>query len=222
VDSLGRRITQSVNVSGNYSLSGNINYGFKWRMPDINFNLNSNISKNKNVSYVNGEQNITNSGNYTLGMYAGKYKEKKFDISFSASATYTSSNSSIQTNITTKYWSYNLQPNLDIFLPLNTQVHSDLSYTYRQRTLVFENNTNVALWNAWIGKKLLKGDQLLIKISGNDILNQNKGITRNVSSNFISQNTYSTIQRYFMLSVVWNFTKTGTTAPNGSGMIIMN
>jgi hypothetical protein len=29
----------------------------------------------------------------------------------------------------------------------------------------------------------------------------------------ISQNVYSTIQRYFMLSVIWNFNKAGTPAP---------
>jgi hypothetical protein len=70
----------------------------------------------------------------------------------------------------------------------------------------------VFLWNAWIGKKLLKNDALLIKASVNDLLNENIGFNRQVNSNFITQNTYSTIQRYFMLSVIWNFNKTGTPA----------
>jgi hypothetical protein len=221
VDTLGRKITQSINVSGNYSLTANINYGFKWKQPDINFNLNSNISRNRNVNVVNSEQNITNSGNYTLGLYAGKYKEKKMDLSFQASATYTTSVSSIQNSFVTKYWSYNLQPNVDLFFPLNLQLHTDMNYTFRQRTSAFDNDATVALWNAWVGKKLLKGDQLLVKISANDILDQNKGITRNVTSNFISQNSYTTIQRYFMLSLVWNFTKSGVAAPN-NGMIIVD
>jgi hypothetical protein len=63
------------------------------------------------------------------------------------------------------------------------------------------------LLNAWFGKKMLPGDALVIKISGNDILNQNIGFNRNVSTNYVVQNTYSTIQRYFTLSAVWNFTK---------------
>ena len=222
VDTLGRKITQAINVSGNYNFSGNINYSFKWKKPDIYIGLNANIFENRNNSVVNNEQNTTNSSNYTFGFNINKYKEKKIDCSFRASATYTTSTSSIQTNLTTKYWTYNLSPNLDFFLPLNMQIHSDLDYSYRQRTSAFDNNNNVALWNAWFGKKLLKGDQLLIKVSANDILNQNKGISRNVSSNFISQNSYSTIQRYFMLSFVWNFTKTGTTAPSGGGIMIVN
>ncbi|SRR5579871_739895 len=222
VDTIGRKITQSINVGGNYSLSANINYGFKWKKPDIFINVNANVGENRNNSIVNNEMNTTNSGDYTFGFYVGKYKEKKIDCSFRASATYTTSTSSIQTDFITKYWSYNLHPDLDFFLPLNTQIHTDLDYTFRQRTSAFDNNTNVALWNAWFGKKFLKNDALLIKVSANDILNQNKGITRNVSSNFISQNTYTTIQRYFMITAVWNFTKAGTKAPSGGGMMFIS
>ena len=222
VDSIGRKITQAVNVNGNYSISANINYGFKWKKPDINFNLSSNISKNRYLSYVNSLLNTTNSGDYTLGLFAGKFKEKKIDISFQASVTYTNSKSSIQSSGSVHYWSYNLNPNADFFLPLALQIHSDLNYTFRQRTSAFDNNANVALWNAWFGKKFLKGEKLLIKVSANDILNQNKGITRNVNSNFISQNTSNSIQRFYLLSLVWNFSKAGTDAPQNNGMMIIN
>jgi len=222
VDTLGRKITQSINVSGNYTLSANIDYGFKWKKPDIYFGPRIGVSKNRNNSIVNNEQNTTNSNNYTFGLYVSKYKEKKIECSLNTSATYTTSTSSIQAGFGTKYWTYNLHPDFDFFLPLKFQLHTDLDYTFRQRTSVFDNNTNIAFWNAWFGKKILKGDQLLIKVSANDILNQNKGITRNVSSNFISQQSYSTIQRYFMLSVVWNFTKTGTASPSGGGMMFVN
>jgi hypothetical protein len=68
--------------------------------------------------------------------------------------------------------------------------------------------------NAWLGKKFLKGDALLVKVSGNDLLNQNIGFNRSATSNFITQTTFSNIKRFYMLSVVWNFTKAGTPAPN--------
>ncbi len=222
VDTLARRITQSINVNGNYSLNANLNYGFKWTKPDINFNLSGNIGQNRNVNVVNGEQNVTNSDNYTFDFYIGKYKEKKYDFSLNGSATYTTSTSSIQENISTRYWTYIIHPDINVNLPLKMEVHTDLNYTFRQRTSAFDNNSNVALWNAWFGKKLLKNDALLIKISGNDILNQNKGIQRNVNSNFISQSTNSTIQRYFMLSFTWNFAKAGSVAPQGGGMMIVD
>jgi len=71
----------------------------------------------------------------------------------------------------------------------------------------------VVLLNASIEKKMLKKDQLVLRLSGNDLLNQNIGLNRQVGSNNITQTTYTTIRRYFMLSLVWNFTKMGGAAP---------
>ncbi len=92
-------------------------------------------------------------------------------------------------------------------------MHTEVDANFRQKTSAFDFNTNVILWNAWIGKKFFKGDALLLKVSANDLLNQNIGFNRSVNSNFISQNTYSAIQRYVLFSVVWNFNKAGTPAP---------
>ena len=207
VDSLGRRVSQSINVDGNNALSGYLYYGFK--LFGANLGLNSNISSSRNVNVVNNLQNTTNSHNYTIGAYAGKQVEKLYDNSISVNATYTTSNSSIQKNISTHYWIYNIRPDIDFFLPLKLQLHSDCDFIFRQKTGIFDNDTRVILWNAWLGKKLLKGDAMVIKVSANDILNNNIGFNRTVNTNYIAQNTYSTIQRYFMLSVVWNFNKNG-------------
>ena len=213
VDSNGKRTYQSINVDGNRSVSGYFGYGFKWKKPALNVRFNSNFSNVRNVSIVNNITNVTNSNNYTLGAGLYKSKDKKYEIGLQGSATYTNSHSSVQTNIKTNYWTFNVQPNIDVFLPKKFQVHSDVDANFRQKTSAFDFNTNVILWNAWIGKKFLKGDALLIKISANDLLNQNIGFNRTVNNNFISQNTYSTIQRFVMFSVVWNFNKAGTPAP---------
>jgi len=213
VDSLGRRIYQSVNVDGNRSFSAYMGYGFKIKKIGTRLDFNGNINNSHYVNIVNNVLNVTKSGNYTFGIYLNKEKEKKYSINFSGNATYTNSTSSIQKDVKTKYWTFDLNPNFDVFLPKKFQIHSDADFSFRQKTNVFDDNTNVILWNAWIGKKFLKNDALLIKASANDILNQNIGFNRTVNSNYISQNTYTTIRRYFLLSVVWNFTKAGIKMP---------
>jgi len=213
VDSTGKRTSQTVNLDGNKNISGWLGYGFKWKKPDIRIGLNGNIRMSRYAGIVNDILNVTKSGNYTLQLYLNKSKDKKYELRLEGNATYTNSRSSVQNNIKTNYWTYNIQPSFDIFLPKKFQLHSELDANFRQKTSAFDFNTNVVLWNAWFGKKFLKGDVLLVKASANDLLNQNVGFSRQVNSNFISQNTYSTIQRFFMLSVVWNFTKAGTPAP---------
>ena len=213
VDSAGRSVHQYVNVTGTWSLNGYLSYSFKWKKPDIRFNIHGNANENSNSGIVNGLTNDTRSGTWSLGTGIYKSKEKKFFASIDLNASYTTSSSSINTGIVTQYWTYEIQPGGDLYLPLKFQLHADADINLRQKTPTFQTNNNVVLINAWLGKKLLNHDALLIKVSVNDLLDQNIGFNRTVNSNIITQNTYSTIRRFGMLSVVWNFTKAGTTAP---------
>src|SRR5206468_2766546 len=129
------------------------------------------------------------------------------------SATYTTSKSSVQQNTTTNYWTFDADPSIKLYLPHKFQINTDCDFNLKQKTAVFNGNNNVVFWNAWIGRTFTKKDALLVKIVGHDLLDQNIGFNRTVNSNFITQNTYSTIKRYFLLSVVWNFNKAGTKAP---------
>ena len=212
IDSIGRRTTQVINVNGNYSIEGYLDYSFKLKKIGLNIDLNGNINTNRNANLVNNELNITRSENYTTGFSIGKTVDKVYDNSINANATYTTSTSSIQNSLTTHYWTYTVTPNFDFYIPHHFQLHTDCNFTIRQKTSVFTTNNNVILWNAWFGKKLLKNDALLLKIAANDILNQNKGFSRTENTNIITQNTYTSIKRYLMLSVVWNFSKNGPKA----------
>lgn len=205
VDSLGRKVSQAINVNGNRNLSGRISYGFELFGAHVGFN--GSASDARFINIVNSRENTTQSNTYSLGFSAGKTVEKLYANSISGNITYTTSQSSIQQNVGIRYWTYNIRPDLDFYLPLKMQIHTDCDFIFRQKTSVFDNNNNVVLLNAWLGKKLLKGDAMLIKVSVNDLFNQNIGFNRTVNSNFITENTYTTIQRYFMLSAVWNFTK---------------
>jgi hypothetical protein len=44
-------------------------------------------------------------------------------------------------------------------------------------------------------------------VVAHDILNQNIGFNRTINSNFISEQRYDRLSRYFLLSVAWNFNK---------------
>ncbi len=213
VDSTGKRVNQYVNVNGTYNFGGYFSYSFKWKKPDIRFNLHGNPNISDNISIINGLRNIAHSEVWSVGPGIYKSKEKKYDIGVDFNASYTTSRSTINTGVVTQYWTFEIQPDGNLYLPLKFQLHADADINLRQKTAVFSTNNNVVLINTWVGKKFFKKDQLLIKVAVNDLLNQNVGFNRTVNSNFISQNTYSTIKRFGMLSVVWNFTKAGTPAP---------
>ena len=214
VDSTGKQITQAVNVSGNHNFQGWFGYGFKLKGPDMNLNFNGSFNQTDNVTVVNHFNNLTRSATYGGGLSVYKSKEKKYEVYLNANVNYTTSTSSVDPAMTTHYFTWSIDPNADLFLPWHLQIHADANINLRQKTPVFTTNNNVFLVNGWIGKKMLKNDQLILKAAVNDLFDQNLGFNRNVNSSFITQTTYSTIRRYFLFSVVWNFTKAGIPVPN--------
>jgi hypothetical protein len=84
-----------------------------------------------------------------------------------------------------------------------------------QKTSVFVNQKDVYILSPSIRKVISKNDSWEVKLFVNDLLNQNIGVNRNISSNFISETTTQTIQRYFLLSLIYNFSKNGKPQNNG-------
>jgi hypothetical protein len=209
----GKTTYQYVNVNGNFSGNISVSYNTKFKKWDLNYGGSFQSSWGRNINYVNQQRNSNNSGNFALSLDLLKNKPNKYSLTLEAQAAYNTNESSLQKEQNNNYWSYALAPDIDVYLPLKFQVHTDLNYTIQQKTATFTDNLHVALWNAWIGKKFFRNEALELRIAGNDLLNQNRGIRRNAYNNIITQNIYTTIRRYFMLSVIWNF-KTGMNTAN--------
>ena len=216
LDATGKRTNQYVNVNGTYSYNGATSYSWTWKKLNIHpwFGVTANGSNSVNI--VNGVPNTTSSGTYGFGPGFWTSKEKKFDFNMDVTFAYTTSKSTINPGVITHYWTYSFSPSGNLYLPLKFQLHAEADIQLRQKTSVFDNNNNVVKLDVWFGKKFLKHDNLLVKVAVNDLLNQNIGFNRTVNSNFISQNTYSTIRRFGMLSVVWNFNKPGMPLPKNN------
>ena len=221
-DSFGRRVYQYINVNGNYSGWGYLSYGFKLSKLDMNLgaNVNSGITHSNNL--VNGVKNVSDNKNYTFGLDINYEKDKKLSIYFNPSVTYTDNKATIST-YTASYWASDNTLSGTLQLPLNFEISTSLNWMIRQKTVVFDNNNNVLKWNAHVSKKFLKNKELELRVSVNDILNQNIGYMRSAQDNYIMQNTYNTIRRYGMVSLIWNFTKTPkapATVPSTETIII--
>src|SRR6266498_2124674 len=95
--------------------------------------FNGDFNNTRYVNIVNNVLNVTKSGNYRFGFDMNKDKEKKYSVNLSPSATYTNSTSSIQQDVQTKYWTFDINTNFDIFLPLKFKIHSNCEFNFRQK-----------------------------------------------------------------------------------------
>ncbi len=77
---------------------------------------------------------------------------------------------------------------------------------------------NYWLWNIAIGKKLFKNERGELALAVNDVLKQNRSISRNVTETYIEDTWTNALQRFVMLSFTYNirnFGKAPETKPSG-------
>jgi hypothetical protein len=133
--------------------------------------------------------------------------EDKFNIDFGPQVGYNISKSSVQKTLNTNYWNYGGRISSTITLHKKFEISSDCNFDLRQQLDAFRGNPNQIIWNASVSKKMFKDNSGKIYLLANDILDQRKGFNRNISNNFISEDRYSRLSRYFLLKFEWSFNK---------------
>ncbi len=209
IDQYGRRVNQAINVSGNYNFNASVGYGFDI-VPSLNVGLNIGPSKNRYVNMINGLRNETENNNINLSLYSGYWGDKWINFWLNLNANHVSSRSSIRPDVVTQYWTYNAYSNIQLkFKKQKLYVDMNLEANIYQKTAAFANQQNMYNFSPSIRKVISKDDKWEAKLYVNDLFNQNRGINRSATSNFISETTNQTIQRYFLLSLIYNFSKNG-------------
>src|SRR5690606_25382608 len=117
-------------------------------------------------------------------------------------------------------WTGEQEFDISYEFPLKFEAGSSINWFIREQTQVFDRNNNVFKWDAYVSKKFLKNDQLELRVSASDILNQNLGFSRMAQNNYVMEDNYNTIRRYGLIRVIWNFTKSPATQPAQETLII--
>lgn len=103
-DSLGRQISQPVNVSGseNGGLYLGMNHKFKGSGIDLGGNVN--VSFGRSVNYLGDILSDNDNLNAGGGLTIGKYVADRYSIRLNANANYSSTVSSVNPSLSTRFW----------------------------------------------------------------------------------------------------------------------
>ena len=214
-DSAGKSTYQSINLTSKSStsmyLSASANR--KINFADMNIGINGSVNGNNSFNYVNGALNESKSTTYGGRLSLSKYKVKKFSAQVSGGPTYTTNESSLQQSINDNGWGFNGNSYFNVYLPGKFELGGDAQYEFRGATKSFNKDFNKMIVNARISRTFLKSDALKFSLAVNDLLKKNVGFSRNAYGNMITQENFTTIKRYFMASISWDFNKMGGAAP---------
>lgn len=221
IDSLGVKYTKPVNVHSVYNLNGNISYGMPLRFLKSNVEISSNVNYNSGTQFINAVSNDIKSFSAGPQIRFDLNPHKKVNITLSAGLYYTNTKYSIQSVPNTRYYTQDYGGSIDWEIPKGFFLSTEFNYSINsQRAAGFNNK--VPLWNASISKQMLKYNRGEIKLSAQDLLNSNIGISRNSNQNYIEDSRVKVLRQYFLLSFTYSLSKTGlNNAGAGGGMRVI-
>jgi len=210
-DATGKTIYQSVNLPNKtpYNFYFGAYFGQKVTKGDFYVGLDANANGSTSYNYSNNVLNTTDSYTYSGQLRISKYMVKKYEFNISFGPSYSINQSSLQPLVNSNGLGYNGYGYFTVYLPGKFQISSDANYQYNPKTESFNQDFSKFILKASIIKSFFKDENLKISVSGNDLFNQNVGFSRNANGNTITQDSYTTIKRYFMVSVIWDFNKFG-------------
>ncbi len=195
----GTQLTYPVNLNGYWNARSFFTYGLPFDLISSVVNLNAGISYNRTPGILNNVVSDANTIGPSAGFVIGSNISQDFDFTISYMGNYNFAMNSQQTTQTGNYyshtaslkWYWEFWKGIVLNNQLSSVVTSGLSQGYNQNTL---------LWNLSLAKKFFANEAGELRVSVNDLLGQNKSVTRTVTDSYIDDTQNEVLTRYVLVT----------------------
>ena len=205
-DDLGKQYKTYTNLSGDKTLSFNISYSKKYKWEKNSLRIAPNFLANYNYKKAFSNELLFTNNYYSLRPRLNLELDLKDKMNIKTYYSFSFS--------TSQYTDYRISKTEASAHSVNVL----LSNYFFNQNLYFENNFNYNrnnnitsgfgkdsfFWASSVTYRFNK-DQMRLKLSAYDLLNQRQNAMRNIGDDYIEDTEDLILRRYFMLSFIWNF-----------------
>ncbi len=205
----GSQLTKPINLDGYKSLRTFFTYSMPLKFIKTTFNVNAGLSYSKLPGFVNGQNTITNSYAYNTGVVLASNVSEFVDFNLSYNANFNESKTNTIRSTATKFVNQSAGVQVNLLNKKGWFLQNDVSgNAYTGLSTGF--NQSFWLWNAAVGKKILKNQAGELKLSVFDLLKQNQSLVRTVTGAYIEDALTQVLQQYFMLTFTYKLKNFGS------------
>ncbi len=199
----GGRTTTYTNTSGNYNVMAMAMLNQPLRNSKFRFSARMMTNYTSSAGFINGDFN--RSGNLNVAPNLGiTFSSTLFQMSVNPTYTFSMASNTLKLQPNRYTHTYGFTADATLTLPFGLDISTDIAF---DKSSGFSSGFNIEqwLWNAQISYSFLRDRSLTVYARAYDILGQNKNISRSISADMISDNSYNDLTRYVMFGVTWTF-----------------
>lgn len=192
-----------VNEDGYYSASSLIAYGFPFKSIKSNVNISTLLRNSHIPGYWEAEKSYNKQINWNSSLTIGSNISKQVDFVLDCNLQYLNDKNDSHPLLEVDYWtlSFGGQLNWQFCAPLKVVAECGRTGYYGLGI----NDMNAVIWNMALAYKFLRNKQGELRLSCDDILNQNNCFTQQTNELFRRKSTANVIGRHTMLTFTYNF-----------------
>ena len=217
----GAQYTIPVNMNGSFGTNAFVTLGFPLRgsLKGSSLNFNTSANFNRDGSLLLKRRIMTNTLAISQSAGVNLNIKDKLIMGLTASFAYNdvSYSSKGQGFNDQRYYTQTYSSDISYMFLKVMVLSTDFDY-YINTGRADGFNQNVPLLNASLAMQVFKKKNGEIKLSVNDLLNQNQSINRTVTATSIEDTRTVVLQRYFLLTFTYNLNKAGAPQQRPGGM----
>ena len=218
IDESLRRETRPINVDNGFRINGFSNFSTPIRSLGINVNLNGNLAYNRGIQPLQEVESLsepvdfdnTVSNRYTAGggIKLDNRKKDVIDVIVGTNINYNITTFSDASSQDQEYINQRFYGEIGLNIGKNMRFSTEIDHTIYGGAAFGEEET-ITIWKASLSRFIMKNKRGELKFTVFDLLNQNLGVNRTSTLNYIQEERIITLGQYFMFSFTYNLSKLG-------------
>lgn len=198
----GAQLVRPVNLNGAWTVNTFTTVSRPVRRLASTLNLNAGLTWTRTPGLFDGLANTSSAWTGSGGIVLASNISENVDFTLGYTATLGVARNSVEHGLDTRDRTHTLTARVSLVGWRGIALRNELSATI-EHGLATGYDRNLTLWNASLGKKLLKDERGELSVQATDLLHQNRSTTRTVADTYVQDTRNEILPAYVMVSFTY-------------------